>query len=113
MTEQGGLVRPDVSEHDAALIAFERYGIEARARELGSNQDRNFLLIEPDGTKSVLRIDNPVFGDDAREAQHAAIEAYRVAGVEAAGVLPGLDGELTQRWNGFAARRSEFADGDT
>ena len=113
MTEQGGLVRPDVSEHDAALIAFERYGIEARARELGSNQDRNFLLVEPDGTKSVLRIDNPVFGDDAREAQHAAIEAYRAAAVEAAGVLPGLDGELTQRWNGFAARRSEFADGDT
>ena len=113
MTEQGGLVRPDVSEHDAALIAFERYGIEARARELGSNQDRNFLLTEPDGSRSVLRIDNPVFSDDARDAQHAALDAYRAAGVPVPAVLPGLGGALTQRCaHGYAVRRSEFAPGE-
>jgi len=110
--DQGGLLRPAVSEDDAARIAFERYGIEVVAEELGSNQDRNFLLTEPDGEMSVLRIDNPVFGDDAREAQHLALEAYRSAGVSVASVLPGLDGALTQRWNGFAARRSEFASGE-
>lgn len=107
-----GLVRPDVSEIDAALIARDCYGIIAAASELGSNQDRNFVLVEPDGARSVLRIDNPVFGDDARDAQHAALDAYRAAGVSVPAVLPGLDGALTQRWRGFAARRSEFAEGE-
>ena len=110
--ERGGLVRPDVSEKDAARIAFERFGIEAVANELGSNQDRNFLLTEADGSKSVLRIDNPAFSDEAREAQHVALDAYRAAGVAVASVLSGLDGESTQRWNGFVARRSEFAAGE-
>ncbi|WP_449283513.1 aminotransferase [Leucobacter sp.] len=115
MTEQqsGGLVRPDISEADAIVIARACYGIEATARELGSNQDRNFVLEEPDGTRSVLRVDNPVFGDDARDAQHAALDAYRAAGVPVPAVLPGLDGALTQRCaHGFAVRRSEFAPGE-
>lgn len=113
MTEEqtGGLVRPDVSVLDAVAIARECYGIAVEAAELGSNQDRNFVLTEPDGTRSVLRVDNPVFTDEARDAQHAALDAYRAAGVPIASVIPGLDGELTQRWGGFAARRSEFAPG--
>ena len=110
---QGGLVRPEVSEADAARIAFEHYGIEVVATELGSNQDRNFLLTEASGNKSVLRVDNPVFGDEGRAAQHLALDAYRAAGVPVASVLPGLDGELTQRWKGFAVRRSEFAPGES
>ncbi|MBO9626159.1 MAG: aminotransferase [Microbacterium sp.] len=112
MSEGAGLVRPAVTEADAAQIARERYGIVATAVELGSNQDRNFVLTEPDGSRSVLRIDNPVFGDDARDAQHAALDAYRAAGVSVPAVLRGIDGELTQRWRGFAARRSEFAAGE-
>ncbi|MEJ6490140.1 aminotransferase [Leucobacter sp. USCH14] len=108
----GGLVRPEVTEADARTIARDCYGLEVSATELGSNQDRNFALTAADGTRSVLRIDNPVFADDAREAQHAALDAYREAGVSAAAVLPGLDGRLTQRWRGFAVRRSEFAAGE-
>ncbi|MGJ0204626.1 aminotransferase [Leucobacter sp. gxy201] len=113
MTEQqGGLVRPEATTGDAAEIARTLYGITAEAVELGSNQDRNFALTEGDGTRSVLRIDNPVFGDAARVAQHAALDAYRAAGVAVAAVLPGLDGALTQRWRGLAVRRSEFATGE-
>ncbi|MFD5599859.1 aminotransferase [Leucobacter sp. NPDC058333] len=114
MTESStsGLVRPNVSAADAETIARECYGLEVTARELGSNQDRNFALTATDGSRSVLRIDNPVFADDARDAQHAALEAYRAASVAVASVLPGLDGNLTQRWNGFAVRRSEFAAGE-
>ncbi|MFJ6532045.1 aminotransferase [Microbacterium sp. NPDC091662] len=112
MTEGVGLVRPDVSTADAARIAFEGWGITATAEELGSNQDRNFLLTAEDGTRSVLRIDNPAFGDDARDAQHAALDAYRAAGVRVPAVLPGLDGALTQVADGLAARRSEFAPGE-
>ncbi|RBO71149.1 hypothetical protein DSP71_18090, partial [Microbacterium sp. H6] len=62
-----GLVRPAVSTADATRIALDCWGIAATAEELGSNQDRNFLLTTQDGAKSVLRIDNPVFGDDERE----------------------------------------------
>ncbi|MFJ6726382.1 aminotransferase [Streptomyces sp. NPDC091281] len=106
-------VRPDVSETDAETLARDLYGIEAVARELGSNQDRNFLLREPDGTRSVLRIDNPALGDEARDAQHAALAAYRAAGVPAPAVLAGPDGQLTQYGrDGLAVRRSEFADGE-
>ncbi|MDN3444616.1 aminotransferase [Microbacterium sp. APC 3901] len=112
MSDGAGLIRPDISTEDAALIARECYGVEAVATELGSNQDRNFVLVEPDGSRSVLRVDNPVFGDDARAAQHEALDAYRAAGVRVPAVLPGRDGQLTQRWRGFAVRRSEFAEGE-
>lgn len=112
MSEHVGLVRPDVSARDAERIARECYGITAQATELGSNQDRNYLLTETGGTRSVLRIDNPVFSDSARDGQHAAISAYVAAGVQVARVLPGLDGELTQHWGGFAVRRSEFIEGE-
>lgn len=111
-SQSGGLIRPDVSEADAVQIARECYGIDATARELGSNQDRNFLLTEPDGGRSVLRIDNPVFEESARDAQHAALDAYRAAGVPVSAVLPGTDGALVQRYRGFAVRRSEFAQGE-
>ncbi|NLA66294.1 MAG: aminotransferase class III-fold pyridoxal phosphate-dependent enzyme, partial [Leucobacter sp.] len=113
MTEQpqAGLVRPEVDAATAAEIARECYGIEATATELGSNQDRNFLLTEADGNQSVLRIDNPAWSDEARDAQHAALEAYRAAGVAVPAGLPGLDGALTQHSRGFAVRRSEFVVG--
>lgn len=111
--QQGGLVRPDVDEAGAVQIALACYGLEVEARELGSNQDRNFLLTERDGTRSVLRIDNPVFTEEARDAQHAALDAYQAAGVPAAMVLPGPDGALTQRSaHDYAVRRSEFASGE-
>ncbi|MBS1672439.1 MAG: aminotransferase [Actinobacteria bacterium] len=110
--QPGGLVRPDVTVSDAIVIAHEHWGIAVTAIELGSNQDRNFLLTEPDGSRSVLRVDNPVFPDSARDAQHAALDAYRAAGVAAPSALPGLDGALTQRWRGLAVRRSCFAEGE-
>ncbi|SJN12283.1 aminotransferase, class III [Leucobacter sp. 7(1)] len=113
MTEEqtSGLVRPNVSLEDAVTIARECYGLTVEAIELGSNQDRNFLLTEADGERSVLRIDNPVFTDGERDGQHAALAAYHAAGVPVAEVLAGPDGAKTQRWNGFAVRRSAFAPG--
>ena len=106
-----GLKRPDVTAADAERIAREKYGIAVRAEELGSNQDRNFVLEHDDGERSVLRIDHPVFADAARDAQHAAIEAYRAHGISVPDMLPGTDGEITQHWQGYAVRRSEFAHG--
>ncbi|MCS3428081.1 aminotransferase [Leucobacter aridicollis] len=109
----GGLVRPDVSEADATAIASDHYGVDVVARELGSNQDRNFVLEAADGSRTVLRVDHPVFAESAREAQHLALDAYRAAGVAVPAVLPGLDGDLVQRWGEFAVRRSEFVAGES
>lgn len=108
----GGLVRPDVTEADATAIASDHYGVDVVARELGSNQDRNFVLEAADGSRTVLRIDHPVFEDSAREAQRLALDAYRAAGVPVPALLPGLDGELVQRWGDLAVRRSEFIAGE-
>ena len=41
---QPALSRPDVTPDDAARIAAERFGLEGRITELGSNQDRNFRI---------------------------------------------------------------------
>uniref|UniRef100_UPI003A83E708 phosphotransferase n=1 Tax=Leucobacter sp. BZR 635 TaxID=3378705 RepID=UPI003A83E708 len=109
----GGLVRPDVTEADATAIASDLYGVDVVARELGSNQDRNFVLEAADGSCTVLRVDHPVFEDAAREAQHAALDAYRAAGVSVPAVLPGTDGEHVQRWGELAVRRSEFIAGES
>lgn len=108
----GGLVRPDATEVDVTAIASDFYGLDVVARELGSNQDRNFVLEEADGTCSVLRVDHPSVEDSAREAQHLALDAYRAAGVSVPAVLPGTDGEAVQRWGELAVRRSEFIAGE-
>lgn len=111
MSELGGLSRPVVSASDAEQIARECFGFEAVAEELGSNQDRNYLLTRSEGVRHVLRIDHPVVSDATRDAQHAALDAYRAAGMEVPAALPGRDGALTQRFRGFAVRLSEFVDG--
>lgn len=110
--ESGGLVRPNVTEVDATAIASDLYGVDVVATELGSNQDRNFVLEAADGSRTVLRIDHPIFEDSAREAQHLALDAYREAGVSVPAVLPGTDGEHVQRWGEYAVRRSEFVSGE-
>ena len=119
VSADGGLVRPDFSAADAERTVRECYGIVAQASELGSNQDRNFALLAADGSRYVLRVDHPIFSDASRDAQHAALDAYRAAGVTVPAVLPGRNGELTQRASGladpdlvFAVRLSEFAQGE-
>ena len=108
----GGLVRPEVYDSDAVTIARDLYGRAVTATELGSNQDRNFLLTEADGTRTVLRVDHPEVTAAARDAQLAALDAYRAADVPVAGVIPGANGEPVQQWNGFAVRLSEFIAGE-
>src|SRR5690625_3613405 len=110
---EGGLTRPRVSIADAQQVVSELWGLVARATELGSNQDRNFLIECDDGTSYVLRIDNAAFPESARNAQHAAVEAYRAAGIPVPSFIPGLDGNLTQHWGEHAARLSEFVVGES
>lgn len=113
LESSGGLTRPSVTVSDAERIVRERWGIDGRATELGSNQDRNFIMTTKEGARFVLRVDNEVFPQSARDAQHAAIAAYAQAGVPVPEMIPGTDGELTQEWNGYAVRLAEFIAGET
>lgn len=91
------LVRPEVTAAQAAELVQKHYGIKGEASELGSNQDRNFVITTTKGERWVLRVDNAAFEESAREAQHAAIDAYLAANVAVPAVKPGKDGKLTQR----------------
>ncbi|WP_405474656.1 aminotransferase [Paenarthrobacter ilicis] len=79
--DQGGLPRPDVSPDEAALLAQSLHGIDvASVRELGSQQDRNFLL--SDSTQRWLfKVSNPAFTRDEVAAQNAAMETLAAAGL--------------------------------
>jgi len=87
----GALPAPLVSAEEAERIAAAQFGLAARARPLGSQQDSNFLLIAAaagpglddtvlddsgldDTVLGVLKIANPAFSAAEIEAQDAAAE---------------------------------------
>ncbi|MDR2256377.1 MAG: aminotransferase [Arthrobacter sp.] len=92
-----GLKRPAVDEALAARVARDHFGLEAAASELGSNQDRNFLLAAGGINAGVLKVDNAVFSEDELDAQCRAADALAQAGIPAARFLPGADGRQLQR----------------
>lgn len=92
-----GLPRPAVSETDAVRLAGEFYALEvSRVRELGSQQDRNFLLTAADGTRRLLKISNPAFARTEIDAQNAAMERLTTAGFATPLPLPSVNGNLVE-----------------
>ncbi|MDQ0456304.1 aminotransferase [Rhizobium paknamense] len=67
------LPRPEVSLEQAAAIARTHYGLSGTVRELGSQQDRNFL-IEAGGKRFVLKICRADYALAELEAQNAALK---------------------------------------
>ncbi|WP_101952518.1 aminotransferase [Mycobacterium sp. 3519A] len=77
------LPAPQVSETQAEEILARHYGRQARATSLGSQQDKNFVMTDADGTVvGVLKIANPAFNATEIEAQDLA--ALRIAEAEPA-----------------------------
>lgn len=73
--EQRELPAPQVSEAAAQEIVATHYGLAARVRSLGSQQDKNFTVHEDDGTvRGVLKIANPAFTGEEIAAQDAAAQ---------------------------------------
>ncbi len=72
------LPAPQVSEEQAEQILREHYGLRARAKSLGSQQDRNFIVTSdgPDGPviAGVLKIANPAFNETELAAQDLAAD---------------------------------------
>src|SRR5690606_19552651 len=67
---------PRITAPEAEALARDVFGVEGVARELGSNQDRNFVLQTAAGPR-LLKIANPVIGDAELEAQSRAAAVVR------------------------------------
>lgn len=109
------LPRPEVGPDDAAAVAENAFGLTGRITELGSNQDRNFLVDGASG-RFVLKIANPVFSVDELHAQNAALGLLAGSGVRIPSVVPSVDGaevvEVQVRGRTLNARVLGFLDGD-
>ena len=85
--------RPDVGTDEAAVLLRSAFGRTGRLRELGSHQDRNFLVEAEDG-RFVLKVARTGISRAELEAENAALRHALAAGLSfAIPVLqPGLDG---------------------
>jgi 4-aminobutyrate aminotransferase-like enzyme/Ser/Thr protein kinase RdoA (MazF antagonist) len=90
-----GLARPFVTAEDAARVARELWGFEGVVTELGSQQDRNFL-IDGSGSRYVLKFSNPAFDATELEVQDAAAAAVVAAGLAAPASVPALSGRTRE-----------------
>ncbi|MDT5064863.1 MAG: hypothetical protein QOK02_1018, partial [Mycobacterium sp.] len=94
--EQPELPAPQVSDAKAEHLLLKYYGINARAESLGSQQDKNFLVLDSDDRPfAVLKIANPAFSAVELAAQDAAAEliAAEEPTLRVAVPLPNLAGE--------------------
>jgi 4-aminobutyrate aminotransferase-like enzyme/Ser/Thr protein kinase RdoA (MazF antagonist) len=100
------LVRPAVTEADAERITAELFGISGTARELGSQQDRNFRIDSVDEAGEthsfLLKVDNAAFSEAELSAQDAAMEHLADRGLRIPAPIVGLDGQTRQRWTDAA-----------
>jgi 4-aminobutyrate aminotransferase-like enzyme/Ser/Thr protein kinase RdoA (MazF antagonist) len=94
---QGALPAPRVSAEEATWIAGSRFGINATAHPLGSQQDQNFLLRghEDQQPLGVLKLANAAIGAQEIEAQILAAEllAQQLPDVRIATTLSDAAGE--------------------
>ncbi len=91
---------PQVSEEQAEQILREHYGLRARAKSLGSQQDRNFTVTSVEGADDgaivgVLKIANPAFNETELHAQDLAADLIAAAepDLRVAVPLPNVAGE--------------------
>lgn len=113
--DQPSLPRPDITPSDARAIASVRFGLDGTVTELGSQQDRNFL-IDTGEARYVLKIANPVFTADELLAQNAALAALADSGIRVPAVVRTIDGEelvaVDVRGVDLHARVLTFLDGE-
>uniref|UniRef100_UPI0013B44568 phosphotransferase n=1 Tax=Nonomuraea lactucae TaxID=2249762 RepID=UPI0013B44568 len=105
------LVRPEVSAALAGIVAARHFGLDGEIREVGSEQDRNFVIDAPAG-RFLLKVSNPAYSDDELAAQVAGVAhlAGAVPELRFPEPRPSLNGGFTVRFapdGGAGAASSE------
>jgi 4-aminobutyrate aminotransferase-like enzyme/Ser/Thr protein kinase RdoA (MazF antagonist) len=109
---------PPFGEEDGRRLAAELFGLDGTSAELGSHQDRNFLITTGEGRRAVLKIANPHFGRGSLEMQNAAMRHVAAAGLsyETPVPLEAVDGrDIVEVDNGGAhydVRMTSWVDGE-
>ncbi|RFA06928.1 hypothetical protein B7R21_17585 [Subtercola boreus] len=85
------LPRPSVTEHDATVVARDLFRVSGRTSELGSQQDRNFLIDDGE-SRWLLKFSNPAFSTQELDAQDAAARRVNEAGIDVPLSIPSIDG---------------------
>jgi 4-aminobutyrate aminotransferase-like enzyme/Ser/Thr protein kinase RdoA (MazF antagonist) len=90
------LPAPQVTDAQAEDLLATHFGIEAQAKSLGSQQDKNFLVCQGDDVVGVLKIANPAFNETELTAQDLAAEliATTEPGLRVAVPQPNIRGEM-------------------
>ncbi|TIC81293.1 aminotransferase [Nocardioides sp. GY 10113] len=94
MDQDWELRSPEVSREQASAIAAGVFGVGGELSPLGSQQDRNFRLVDGEGGSWLLKISNPVFTADEIDAQNAVMQRLAGRGVGVPEPVPALDGAL-------------------
>jgi 4-aminobutyrate aminotransferase-like enzyme/Ser/Thr protein kinase RdoA (MazF antagonist) len=109
--EELQLPAPQVNEAQAEHLLREHYGLPARAKSLGSQQDRNFAVTSVDGAGDgviigVLKIANPAFNETELQAQDLAADLIAAAepDLRVAVALPNVAGENCTTVTGLVDR---------
>lgn len=91
--------RPEVGPEEAAALLETAFGRRGRLRELGSHQDRNYLVNAQDGGRFVLKIARHGISRPELEAENAGMLRAAAAGLPYAVPVPqpALDGSLVTR----------------
>lgn len=109
------LPRPDVTASDAITVALEVFGVSGTITELGSHQDRNFL-VDTGGRLFVLKFSNPAFATDELEAQDAAAAAARTSGLATPSAVSSREGRTIEivnlRGADLPVRMLDWVDGE-
>ncbi|WP_336630342.1 MULTISPECIES: aminotransferase class III-fold pyridoxal phosphate-dependent enzyme [unclassified Microbacterium] len=95
MTENWLLARPDVDLAEVRALARDAYGVDGALTELGSQQDRNFLVRSDAGAAILLKIFHPTVDRAAVELHIAASDRLRSEGVLTPEVLRTAGGART------------------
>lgn len=86
-----GYPRPDVTLHSAAAWAGEIFGVAGDVSELGSQQDRNFIIDSALGRR-LLKVNNSACSPAEAQAQHAVMRAVGRLGLAVPRPFPTVNG---------------------
>ncbi|MFF4779460.1 aminotransferase [Microtetraspora fusca] len=92
MNQAWELPRPAVTASEANMIARDLFGVEGHVIELGSQQDRNFLIDDDHGGRWLLKVSNSAFSEAVVDAQNAIMRRLHEHGLNAPQPVQTVDG---------------------